>query len=73
MRSLLTMSLTLLWLTLTAQVCSLRAAPLAPVRDGASVPVWLFDADNFEFWRDAKGNYQGYYPELIQEINKRYG
>ncbi|WP_255252513.1 HD domain-containing phosphohydrolase [Enterobacter sp. CC120223-11] len=43
------------------------------MQNSAPVPVWLFDADNFEFWRDAKGNYQGYYPELIREINKRYG
>ncbi|SNY74230.1 Response regulator containing a CheY-like receiver domain and an HD-GYP domain [Enterobacter sp. CC120223-11] len=73
MRSLLTMLLTLLWLTLPTHSYSLRAAPLAPVQNSAPVPVWLFDADNFEFWRDAKGNYQGYYPELIREINKRYG
>jgi len=72
-RSLLTMSLTLLWLTLTTHAYSLRAAPLTSATDSTPVPVWLFDADNFEFWRDASGHYQGYYPELIQEINKRYG
>lgn len=73
MRSLLTMSLTLLWLTLLSHACLLRAAPLNTSRNATPVPVWLFDADNFEFWRDGEGHYQGYYPELIQEINKRYG
>ncbi|MCS2161400.1 transporter substrate-binding domain-containing protein [Scandinavium sp. H11S7] len=73
MRSLLTMSLTLLWVTLLTLAYSLRAAPLNSTSRSAPVPVWLFDADNFEFWRDPQGNYQGYYPALIQEINKRYG
>lgn len=73
MRSLLTMSLTLLWVTLLSHACLLRAAPLNSTRTEARVPVWLFDADNFEFWRDAQGKYQGYYPVLIQEINKRFG
>lgn len=73
MRSLLTMSLTLLWVTLISHVCSLRAAPLNDAPHPTPVPVWLFDADNFEFWRDSQGHYQGYYAELIREINKRYG
>ncbi len=73
MRSLLTMSLTLLWMTLLTHAYSLRAAPVYTSRNAAPVPVWLFDADNFEFWRDTQGRYQGYYPELIREINKRYG
>ncbi|MCS2168124.1 HD domain-containing phosphohydrolase [Scandinavium manionii] len=73
MRSLLTMSLTLLWVTLLIPAYSLGATPLNSTSRSASVPVWLFDADNFEFWRDPQGNYQGYYPALIQEINKRYG
>jgi len=67
------MSLTLLWVTLLTLAYSLRAAPLNSTSRSAPVPVWLFDADNFEFWRDPQGNYQGYYPALIQEINKRYG
>jgi HD-GYP domain-containing protein (c-di-GMP phosphodiesterase class II)/ABC-type amino acid transport substrate-binding protein len=72
-RSLLTMSLTLLWVTLLSIAFSLRAAPLNNVSASPPVPVWLFDAENFEFWRDAQGHYQGYYQALIQEINKRYG
>jgi HD-GYP domain-containing protein (c-di-GMP phosphodiesterase class II) len=67
------MSLTLLWVALFAHACSLRAAPFTASRTSTPVPVWIFDADNFEFWRDAQGHYQGYYPTLIQEINKRFG
>ncbi|MDX6040301.1 HD domain-containing phosphohydrolase [Scandinavium lactucae] len=73
MRSVLTMSLTLLWVTLLSYAGFLRASPINTVAHPSPVPVWLFDADNFEFWRDGHGQYQGYYPTLIQEINKRYG
>ncbi|KNC94833.1 HD domain-containing phosphohydrolase [Trabulsiella odontotermitis] len=37
------------------------------------VPVWLYDDENFEFWRDANGHYQGYYQDLFQAINEKYG
>lgn len=73
MRSLPTMSLTLLWIFLLSFACSLRAAPLNHASDASPIPVWLYDSENFEFWRDDQGRYQGYYQTLIQEINKRYG
>jgi ABC-type amino acid transport substrate-binding protein len=38
-----------------------------------SVPVWLYDAQSFEFWRDEKGNFQGLYPVLIKMLNEKYG
>lgn len=37
------------------------------------VPVWLYDAESFEFWRDASGNYHGLYPQIIQALNAQYG
>lgn len=39
----------------------------------APVPVWLFDAESFEFWRDAGGNYHGLYPQIIAALNTQYG
>ncbi|WP_437891333.1 HD domain-containing phosphohydrolase [Phytobacter sp. V91] len=38
-----------------------------------TVPVWLYDAQSFEFWRDDKGQYQGLYPELVKKFNKESG
>ncbi|MGP3593372.1 HD domain-containing phosphohydrolase [Vagococcus sp. WN89Y] len=37
------------------------------------VPVWLYDAESYEFWRDASGGYHGLYPQIIQTLNARYG
>lgn len=65
--------LTLLWMLCLVLPLSLRAEPQKTAALQTPVPVWLFDAENFEFWRDGHGNYQGYYAELIHEINKRYG
>ena len=48
----------------------LFAAPSAPKE---AVPVWLYDAPSYEFWRDPHGHYQGFYPQLIQAINQKYG
>lgn len=73
MRSLLRLSLTLIWMLCSVYPLSLRAATANASRSDRAVPVWLFDADNFEFWRDQQGQYQGYYQSLIREINKRYG
>lgn len=49
------------------------AAPEASEKVAGPVPVWLYDAQSFEFWRDEKGNYQGLYPLLIRMINEKYG
>ncbi|WP_090461596.1 HD domain-containing phosphohydrolase [Enterobacter sp. kpr-6] len=38
-----------------------------------SIPVWVYDADSFEFWRDAKGEYRGLYPQIINALNDKYG
>ena len=50
-----------------------HAAPPQKTRAAAPIPVWILDADSFEFWRDARGQYQGFYPELLHAINARYG
>ena len=44
-----------------------------PARAEEPVPVWIFDANNFEFWRTPQGEWQGFYPELIKAINKQAG
>lgn len=49
----------------------LCAAPLFAAQK--PVPVWLYDDENFEFWRDASGHYQGYYQDLFRAINEKYG
>ncbi|BBR59403.1 MULTISPECIES: HD domain-containing phosphohydrolase [unclassified Klebsiella] len=56
-------------------VCTLRAFAVPPqkVKPAAPVPVWVLDADSFEFWRDRHGQYRGFYPELLHAINARYG
>lgn len=73
MRALLRMLFTFLWIVGVITPPFAHATPAEATSSASSVPVWLFDADNFEFWRDKAGRYQGYYPSLIQEINKRYG
>lgn len=65
--------LALLWMLCLVLPFSLQAEPQQGAISATPVPVWLFDAENFEFWRDRQGNYQGYYTEIIREINKRYG
>ena len=35
------------------------------------VPVWIYDANNFESWRTPQGELRGFYPSLIQAINRR--
>lgn len=37
------------------------------------VPVWIYDADNFESWRTPQGELQGFYPDLINAINQQAG
>ncbi|WP_312946462.1 HD domain-containing phosphohydrolase [Superficieibacter sp.] len=59
--------LTLLW------SFSLFAAPAEPAPPPQSVPVWIYDAQSYSFWRDPQGHYQGFYPELIRAINEKYG
>ncbi|MGK0736765.1 extracellular solute-binding protein (family 3) [Yokenella regensburgei] len=65
-RSLTRLSLYALQLVILLFTVPLNAA-------SAPVPVWLYDADNFEFWRDANGHYQGFYQDLIKAINEKYG
>ena len=56
-------------------VCTTRALAVPPqkVKTASTVPVWILDADNFEFWRDDHGQFRGFYPELLHAINSRYG
>lgn len=39
----------------------------------SDIPVWIYDSENFEFWRDEQGHYQGYFQELITAFNEKYG
>ena len=50
-----------------------HAVPPQKIRAAAPIPVWILDADSFEFWRDNHGQFQGFYPELLHAINARYG
>jgi len=58
------------WLFTLLMVClpqrTLAATP-------TPVPVWLYDAESYEFWRDANGGYHGLYPQMVQALNARYG
>jgi len=45
------------------------AASAEAEKPAEPVPVWLYDAQSFEFWRDDKGNYQGLYPMLVKLFN----
>ncbi|HDS9359699.1 TPA: transporter substrate-binding domain-containing protein [Enterobacter chengduensis] len=37
------------------------------------VPVWIYDANDFESWRTPQGELRGFYPDLIAAINKKLG
>ncbi|MGY6029002.1 Response regulator rpfG [Phytobacter sp. AG2a] len=63
-------------ITLVGYWCGSAPATAAPGKSQTaeqSVPVWLYDAQSFEFWRDDKGQYQGLYPTLVRLINETYG
>lgn len=49
------------------------AAPPQKNKTASTIPVWILDADSFEFWRDGNGQYHGFYPELLHALNSRYG
>lgn len=36
------------------------------------IPVWIYDADSFEFWRDENGEYRGLYPQIVNALNAKY-
>lgn len=63
----------LFWALFFLHAVNARAALATTDISSNTIPVWIYDADGFEFWRDDQGNYRGYYPQLIQEINKKYG
>jgi len=48
------------------------AVPTPPAAAQEMIPVWIYDAPSYEFWRDSQGNYRGFYPQLIQAINDKY-
>lgn len=37
------------------------------------VPVWFYNANNFEVWRTPQGELRGFYPTLVAAINQKYG
>lgn len=43
-----------------------------PTPDPTPVPVWIYNADSFEFWRTPQGELQGFYPKLVRAINLKY-
>ncbi|MCL9671671.1 HD domain-containing phosphohydrolase [Citrobacter sp. MNAZ 1397] len=49
------------------------AAPSVQQKPPETIPVWVYDAESFAFWRDAQGNYQGLYPRLAAMLHERYG
>ena len=38
-----------------------------------AVPVWIYNADSFEFWHTPQGEARGFYPQLVNALNQRYG
>jgi HD-GYP domain-containing protein (c-di-GMP phosphodiesterase class II)/ABC-type amino acid transport substrate-binding protein len=55
---------------LTALVWA-RAACAQPTPESHVIPVWIYDADSFEFWRTPQGEFQGFYPKLVRAINQK--
>lgn len=49
------------------------AIPPQKIKTTSAIPVWILDADSFEFWRDGNGQFHGFYPELLHALNSRYG
>lgn len=64
---LLLLSSTLLWLGHAS------AAPSAQQKQPEPIPMWVYEGESFEFWRDAQGNYQGLYPRIASMLNERFG
>lgn len=62
----------LLWILFIAVLLWTRAAFAQPASESDPIPVWIYDADSFEFWRTPQGDFQGFYPELIRAINEKY-
>lgn len=42
-------------------------------KTGEPVPVWIYDANDFESWHTPQGELQGFYPDLINAINQKTG
>lgn len=61
-----------LWILFVAVLLWTRAAFAQPASESDPIPVWIYDADSFEFWRSPQGDFQGFYPELIRAINEKY-
>lgn len=61
-----------LWILFVAVLLWTRAAFAQPASESDPIPVWIYDADSFEFWRTPQGDFQGFYPELIRAINEKY-
>lgn len=62
------------WLfTLLILVALTPQRALAATPSHEPIPVWIYDAESYEFWRDSNGKYQGLYPQIIQALNAQYG
>lgn len=60
----LLLSFALFWISIPA----LNAA-----QPDEPIPVWIYNADSFEFWHTPQGEPKGFYPDLITAINQKYG
>ncbi|WP_324722668.1 HD domain-containing phosphohydrolase [Lelliottia sp. JS-SCA-14] len=63
----------LFWILILAALVWARAAFAQSAAETHAIPVWIYDADSFEFWRSPQGELQGFYPELVRAINEKYG
>ncbi|MDY1039112.1 HD domain-containing phosphohydrolase [Lelliottia sp. CFBP8978] len=62
----------LVWIALLAGLLWARSLCAQPTPEPPIIPVWIYNADSFEFWRTPQGEMAGFYPELIRAINQKY-
>jgi ABC-type amino acid transport substrate-binding protein len=62
----------LYWIVLTLALFWARC-PFAQTLSDDTLPVWVYDADSFEFWRTPDGKMSGFYATLVSALNQKYG
>lgn len=62
----------LYWMVLTLALFWARG-PFAQTVSDDAVPVWVYDADSFEFWRTPDGKINGFYTTLVAALNQKLG
>ena len=63
---------TLIWIIILSALLWARTSLAQPTPEASPVPVWIYNADSFEYWRTPQGELQGFYPELVRAINRKY-